>query len=82
LTSTCYFLQELDAALAAARAETQESVTAGNDNYNRLLAAKLQREAELQEELQQVRQQRWHANRECSCVHMYKLGTRTAAAVP
>jgi hypothetical protein len=50
-------LQELEAALAAARAETQESVKAGNDNFNRLVAAKLQREAELQEELQQVRRQ-------------------------
>ncbi|WIA30201.1 hypothetical protein OEZ86_000293 [Tetradesmus obliquus] len=47
-------LQDLEAALAAAKAETQECVRAGNDNYNRLVAAKLQREADLQEELQQV----------------------------
>jgi hypothetical protein len=48
------FLQELEAALAAAKAETQECIRAGNEHYNRLVAAKLQREAELQEELQQV----------------------------
>ena len=47
-------MQEIEAALAAAKAETQEAVRAGNDSYNRLVAAKQQREAELQEELQQV----------------------------
>jgi hypothetical protein len=61
------FLQELQAALAAARAETQESVRAGNDSYNRLVAAKLQREAELQEELQQVRQQQQQQVQHQSC---------------
>lgn len=52
--------------LAAARAETQEAVRTGNDNHNRLVAAQLQREAELQEQLQQVRQQ--HMLRSASLV--------------
>jgi hypothetical protein len=60
------FLQELDAALVAAKAETYEAIKAGNDNYNRLVATKLQREAELQEQLQQVSQRQVVVDSKCS----------------